>query len=79
MFKPLIFGMLTLTLLGGCQYLQPQPTPQQQAAPRLDLNRRFILIDEMGNAVGTAMFRPLGHGEIRDNNGELVGVIVRPD
>lgn len=55
-------------LLAACS---DQPEPPQ----RVELNKQFRMIDEQGRQAGTVLFRPLGQGEIRDNDGNLIGVI----
>jgi hypothetical protein len=75
MKKIVCFSALAALLLSGCQMME-QKKPEQP--PRLDLNRRLLVVDEQGAPVGSILFRPLGNGELRDGNGELIGVIVRP-
>jgi hypothetical protein len=45
----------------------------------VDLNRAFTLFDAEGRRAGTVFLRPLGDGEMRDVNNNLIGVITAPN
>lgn len=67
--KPMIFCLAAFTLLSACGKEEPQT---------ISLERSFTMSDEEGRRAGTVVLRPLGNGEIRDNNNQIIGVITAP-
>ena len=61
-----------LLVLTGC--LQQSAAPQQEVS----MYRRYGMVDQQGNIVGSVTFRPVGNGEIHDVNGRLIGVVTNP-
>lgn len=66
----LVYSLIALSLLAACG---SQPEPEN-----LSMFRRYSMMDQNGNFVGTVTLKPVGHGEMHDANGQLIGIVTNP-
>ncbi len=54
-----------------------QVVEEKKEAPKMvDLNKVYQMVDKDGGLAGTVVFKPVGGGEVRDNTGNVIGVIT---
>ena len=68
-----LFIALSCILLTACS----QTVLEKKEAPKMvDLNKVYQMVDRDGGLAGTVVFKPVGGGEVRDNTGNVIGIIT---
>ena len=69
--KQILSLTAVLVALTACSQITQPSQPE-----KVNLNKNYKLVDGNDRLAGTVIFKPVGGGEIRDNDGNVIGNIV---
>jgi hypothetical protein len=67
-----VFIIFSCLILASCSQIVPE---KKEPAKMVDLNKVYQMVDKDGGLAGTVVFKPVGGGEVRDNTGNVIGII----